>query len=625
MALRVPVAERRVTAEPLPGARLDVRGTRGAFGSQEAQAITELGRVVGKVGAQVEEREAKIELARKKEAADLQERKDKMYANSAKLEYQQKYADNSNQFLAPARLNADGVSQKYKEWHAKAQDDILSRATTEREKQLIRAGLDTEFTKNYIKTVDHENKQLQLAETELNDSIFTNAVKSVGLADSNEIDILDGELVARKSLDEKVKGMDAQTAKKVKAEGMSEFHESVVEGKLVSNLEFARSYFNETKADINPKEREALRKAIREATVTQTAQNIADKISATQDDRLTWDSHVPLMTKDKEIQDAAKEILSAKKKDADAHEDELVKRDYLEGLDNVLNAKNLEDGVMKANLIENPENRLKAIKVANSLHERKKRDIETKIPVYADVIDRINQGEFDTATELLEFYPDLSNADYQKLVNELDSYQKEQKTGKKAEGKVISHSDAKKAFEGALNVKYSVEEYGESFSAILRVLESEGRELSVGQAEDVIRQHLINNRELTGVVAGSGWVWDDKLTYEEALRSNKLEKFLPNLVEDDDGDEQEDIRSAFIAQGYRDDIPEMLMRLYKKRYINKLPMSSDEMAAFDSELSKLRKQGDEDTKALKGLSQKKREGILSQLEREKERELRRAK
>jgi hypothetical protein len=585
MATIVPLAKKRVTSQPLPGARVSV-DTRGAFGRQEAQAISQLGGTIERLGGQIgqkQEREERRALAIQQEAAKVQERKDKMYANASTLEYKQKYADESITFTGTTRLEADGIADKYKEWHTKAQDDILSRSKTEREKELVRAQLDSEFTKNYVNVKTHEGKQLQLAETELNDSLYSNAVLEAGTVGASEITILDAELTARDALDNKTKGMDAETAKKVKASGMSDFHQSVVEGKIVSDLAFAKEYYKETKNDIVPKEREELRQAIRKETVSQTAQNIADTISATQDDRLTWSSHVEVLTKDKEIQEKARQILDAKKKDEDAHDEELVKRDYLTGLDNVFNAKNLEDGLQKANLIENPENRLKAVRVAESLYARKKRDVETNMTVFAKTLDRINQGEFTTATELLEFYPDLSNADYQKLVNELDSYGKTKQTGKAAEG-TMKYSTMKDAFTVALGVKYDVEDEEQN----VQFKYAYDKLVDMGITDFDTAKNEIRKFILDGEVRGG--LYDPDMTRQEAENTGQLDKWLPDLLDRDLdlGAERKVIVDAFAQDGINENVlfttlgNDILAKLYKKNTILGLPLSKAEQALYRS-------------------------------------------
>lgn len=580
MALNIPIAERRVGREGLPA--IQQQRSVSAGGQEVAQAITQLGGVVEKIGEQIERKEVaenKALLQAQKEALELQERKDKMYSDATTLEYRQKWSDEKDKFLGVQRLNADGISKKFTDWYAKTSSTLIGKGTNPRQKELIRASLDTEFTANYEKVKDHESNQLRLTEKELKQSLFDNAKNTAGSPDSNALDILNEELTARDALDELYKDHDPASKDKLKAEGISSFHESVVNGKLINDLDFAKKYFKEAKGEILPGPREELRKSIHEQDVRQTSIKIADKVSDTEKDSANWVQRVDILTKDEEIRDKAKEILKARKKDADAHDAELTKREFTDTLDLVIKANNLEDGIAKANTIQDPENRLKAINVANSIHERKKRDVETDFKVWADVKDRIHAGEFKNTTELLEFFPSFSASDFKVLSNELDAYLTEQKSGKKVDDGAIKHSTLKDAFSVALGVKYDVEDTDQMRD--FRYAYDKLREKNItdfGEAKDEIRK-LILDGEIFG--GEKFQLWEPDMTRAEAEATGQLDKWMPNILDEDvdSGAERQSIINALSQDGITDP-GDTLMRLYKKDSILNLPLSDGQKALY---------------------------------------------
>jgi hypothetical protein len=569
---KIPSAQPRVSRAPLPGVRQTVRTSPADFGAIEGGVISAVGEQIVDVAEAFERqdvREQKITIARQKASAELQERKDKMNAQASVLEFQEAWRGDKVNFLGPLRLNADGTTKKATEWFKKTQDSLLSKAKTERERQLITSSLGTEQTKILDKVSDHEFKQLNLAEVELSDSVYTNAIREAGAPDSNNTDRKDAELKAIDALNFKYKDFDKETRLKGVADGMSAFHEAIINGKIIGDLEFAKQYFNDTKQAILPKQREVIRKAIRKETVSQTARSIANDISLKEDDRTKWSAQVDKMTKDEEIRKEAQSILDAKKKDRDAHDNELKQREYTDGLTAVLKADNLDAGLEEAKKIDDPENQVKAIRVANSLYARKARDIETNIPVYANVLDRINAGEFRSVSELTEFYPDLSTSHYNHAISVLQSKLNDDK------GDDIKYKTAIDAYTFAVGEAYDVEDEDQNREFTFAY----DKLVDMGITDFDTATKTIRNLVIEGEVRGA--LWDSTLTRQEAEAEGKLNKWLPNLleVEDDNGVERRKVDDLLRSRGIVTK-NETLKRLFKKDAILKLPLSKNEVAEY---------------------------------------------
>jgi hypothetical protein len=537
---KVPIAQKRVTRAPLPGVRLNVSAS-GTGGGEQARAITELGGAIIGVGEEIQRRT----LVRQKAELEFQERKDKMNAQAGELEFQDKWNTEKLSFLGALRLEADGSTKRARDWFKKAESDVMSRAKTPREKELLKARLALEQTKILNKVSDHEVKQLLLAEQELNDSIYINAVQEAGSPDSNVVDRVDAELKAIDALNKKYEGFDEETKKKGIADGMSTYHESVINGKLAGDLEFAKKYFNDTKKAIRPKERLELKGVIREEDISQTGRKIADEVSFNNDDRTKWAGQVDNKTQDQEIRDEANKILNARKRDRDAHDKELKQRDLTDGLNNVFKANNLEDGIAKADNMKDPENRMKGRRVAESIFKRKTRDVETDINVYADVLDRINAGEFKSIADLGEFYPNLSTAHYNKAVSTLQSKLTADRTGNEQQGGFVKYTTAKTAYETIKGEKRDVtdETQNKEFIFVQSQLDKHaqilGRDLTPTEANDLAAKYIVTGEEI-----GGGIFSDPDITFSEAVSQGVVGVWLPDLIDDEEKQIMEEIKAV---------------------------------------------------------------------------------
>lgn len=576
----VPTAQRRITREPLPGARQQVSTTATEFGGARAEAFVGIGRELQDVSetfrraeeAELKE-EQKINIALEKQRAEVQERKDKMYADAALLEFQEAWSTNKNDFLGTRRLNADNVTEKVKAWYTKTKSGILGRAANDRQKELISAKINPEITMILNKVSDHEIKELLLNEQEQQDSLYANAVSRASAPDSNVVDRKSAELTAIEALNQKYKGYDAEARNKGVAEGMAAFHVSVINGKLVDDLEFAKQYFKDIKQAIPPKEREEVRKLIKKEDIYQTSNRLANDIILKESDNVKWQDMVDKATSDPDIRDKTKSILEARKKDDDAHTEELKKRALLDGLDKIREAPNLTAALAEADKIDDPLDAEKARKYANARYERKKRDVETNINVYTDVLDRINNGEFKEVRELNEFYPDLSTSHFDKAVSALNS-----KLGK--DGDVIKYSTAKDAFSVALGEKYNVEDISQNRK--FKVAYDSLTDAGITDFDTAVK-HL-KNLFIEGEVIEGGWLglWDSDMDRTTAERENKIDKWLPNILTEDEDptlSELRTIQNNLRALGVttKNDI---INRLYKKSEILKLPLSKAEIDQY---------------------------------------------
>jgi hypothetical protein len=598
MPIIIPRAERRVERQPLPGVSQTVRATPAAFGAPQAQAISELGSAIIQAGEAIERRDVaagiragKERVALQKAQAEVQDRKDKMEANDLFLEFQGKWRTDKSQFMDTQRREADGVTTKATEWTQTTKDELFKKATSDNVRFNLDVKLNPKITTILDKVSGHEVGQLRIAEVELNDNLYANAVLDAGSPDSIQSEILDTELQAREALRIKTQGMDSETAKKVTTEGMSAFHTAVIDGKIESNLAFASSYFDEVKSEMTPEERETASTEIKEATTEQSARELAKNIELTVDDNNEWNNAVDTRTKDIEVRKQAKVLLDAKKKDEAAHDAELIRRERNDVLTDVFNARNLTDALLKANNAKDPANKEKAIAVAESRFARKNRDVETNPNVQADALDRINAGEFTEIADLLQFYPDLSSGDYNNLISRLQSHLTEARTGKPVKEGAVKYNTAKTAYETVKERAYDVEDDAKEFTFMLDALDKEaqklGRDLTASEARRAAAITLVDGEAITGGAFG-----DPDMTLFEATQENVSEIWIPNINDDDvdGGKERSEINASLERLGLSssEENRETLFRLYKKASILKLELSPQQIDLFNSILIKVK-------------------------------------
>jgi hypothetical protein len=584
-------AERRVEREPLPGARLTTRAPSAAFGAQEAQAISELGSAIIQTGEVFQRREEAANIAAEKERAriaklqaEAQDRKDKMEANELFLEFQGLWRADKSQFMDTQRREADGVTAKATEWTKTTRDALFKKATSDNVRFNLDAKLSPKQTVILDKVSGHESGQMRIAEVELNDSLYTNAVLDAGSPDSIQSEILDSELQAREALRIKTQGMDAETGKKVTTEGMSAFHTSVIEGKIDSQLAFAKSYFDEVKGEMTPEERETTATELETAITEQSAQAVAKEIELTVDDNNEWNKAVDGKVEDPEIRKQAKAILEAKKKDDDAHDAELIRRERNDTLTEVYNARNLTDALSKAEKAKDPANKEKAIAVAKSRFARKKRDVETNPNVQAAAHDRINAGEFTEIADLLQFYPDMSQGDYNTLISRLQTHLTEVRTGKPVTEGAVKYNTALRAYETVKERAYNIKNDAKEFTFVLDMLDKEaqklGRDLSPSEARLAASHALVEGATISSDKS------TEKKTLFEATQENVSEIWVPNINDDDvdGGKERSEINAALQRLGLRasKENQETLFRLYKKTSILMLELSPLQVDLFRS-------------------------------------------
>lgn len=587
---RIPQMQRRVSIAPLPGVRQDIRTTQGEFGGAEAQAIYDIGGILKDVSTEFERRDVektkyqlKLDVERKKAELELQERKDKMNAQAGALEFTDAWRVEKNKFKSNMRLEADGITQKAIEWYNKTENSLMSKTKTNRERDILKSLLGPERTKLLDNISKHEFEQLRLAEVELNDSIYANAVMDAGAPDSTDIDRVDAELKAINALNIKYKDYDSETRLKGVAEGMSAFHESIIEGKLVVDLPFAKKYFKENKKAILTKEREALRKQIRKETIKQTAQNIAISIPLKEEDTTKWRERIDQETDDEEIKKAAWLILEAKKKDQESHDAEIKQREYTDGLNAVMNADNLEDARAKADLITDPEDRLKALKVADSLYEKKKKEVETDRNVQAQVYDKIDTGQINTVEQLIEYSPYLSTADYNRLVTELRN-----KQGKAEKVGFVKYETAKRAYEIVKNKKRDIEnkEQNKEFmylqSNLDKHAQSLGRDLTPDEAIKLTAKYIVEGESIGMGIFG---LTDPDMSRFEATREGTLDVWAPDI---EDAERPQIKQSLKNLLGITTD-DETIMRLYKKNAILDIPLSDKQKDILNKAVDKERR------------------------------------
>jgi hypothetical protein len=600
MPFKVPRAERRVALQPLPSAR-QVSPTRaGDFGGFEADVIGRVGGQVerlGRTALAVEEREellaaqaAEKEIERQ---AKLKNRRDQLLASDALVELKDNLRNQKEVFKNRRGIDAFGVTNEANEHIEKLKKELKGKM----ENDEIRAFFDAatiaprELFLNQVLT--HEASEFNKAEDDnINARIDTSILEAsdaVG-GGNDELAIHSAKLDLETAIEQKTEkaGMTGAAAKNFKDGLTSTFHLSVLNRKVALNAIDAKEYYDKNKKEIDPDKREPIEKLLNKEDVLQFSKDKADEIEIKTEDPADW-----IPTARKEIKDAKKldatiKRLTTRKNALEQLDKEAQKEAYLDTLDKIMTvAKNEEEGLDIAANLENPEDQLKAEKVARERFKRKEKDATTSRKVQAEVLEMIEAKEITRPTELIEFYPDLKDEHYNTLLTRLKN-----KQNPNMKIPAVSYSIAKNALESAIGEPYRVEDHNKMFMYVLDKLDKEaqvlGRSPTLDEAVKLTSKYIIE-----GEKAGEGiWTlwgsWDPDRSLFEAVQEGSLDTWLPpiNETDVDKGVERRTIIGAFTKSlGFVID-NDILFKLYKKEEILGEELSPEQNKLYRQELEK---------------------------------------
>lgn len=589
MPLTVPTLQSRVSATPLPAARVSggqvgpdlVSGELGRLGGQ----IGQLGRTVQAVETEEQRRAAKQAQIQAKAQAEFKEREDKLYADKSMTELNDWYRGKQPEYTAGQGLDARGsTDQANKDLEAK-KNELLSKAQNEEQRTLINAAFAPKREVWLNKQKGFEVGQFRTAEVAANQSKIQNAIRdaSDNFDDPLALQLAKDELID--GINVTIKGMSPEQRKNVTAEYVSALHEGVLNNMVTSSAEAANTYYDQNKKNILPEHRDAIERVLHTEDTLQFAQQKTDEIMRVEDD---YEKQLEMAreTKDPEKREAIVNLVKTRKKETDQLDKEAAREVRLNDLTNVLDAPDLETAMEIVNRIENADDRIKAQKVAENRFEKKTKANVTDRDVQATVYEMIKSGEIKEVRDLIEYAPDLSDADYNRAITRLDNQAKNDKGIKTVE---MDYTTALRSYEIAKDIdEYDKKKHGREFMRLYEVLNQAS--IQKGDSLTLSESNALTAKTIVEGDVPRKWIWDDKMTRIEAEQTGKIDIWLPRINEDDvdNGQELRQITDWFGKTLNISDPSDELMGLYKKEAILDISLSPEQEARLNELIIKER-------------------------------------
>jgi hypothetical protein len=591
----IPIATKQVTGQVLPSAVQRAPAGPGAFGGQEAQALKQIGgqiKELGKTALQVEEKErqiaARAEEARLKRQAIFKDRRDKIIADDSIIKYKDDLRNQKQNFFARKGVNIFGMNEDAKAFTEESKkrikneskltpdQTILFEASTNASTELFLNQVSTHHAAEFDKTEnDNAEGRRQDAIKDAGDAVTSN---NAGLA----IDNAWNDLLFGLQLSINKAGMTAAAAKNFKAPYVSTFHENVLNEMSIINIEGAKEYYTNHKKEILQEDRPKIEALLKEKNLLYNSQKIADSIVAAESDPLKRDDiarktqYPGTKQEQAEMRNATLKELNNIKADEEEEEAAVIKQSNININDSIING--FQAGMNRRGL-ENIANN--ALKGEKETHLRtidwlfKKIDVETDRGIQGNIYEMIDHGEIKTVSDLIEFKPDLSNADYNRFITEL-------RNKKSPDAKVgfVKYATAKTAYETLKRKKYDVgnKEHTREFmfiqSGLDKKAQSLGRDLTPEEARKETALLMVDGE---AIGAGPFGVTDPDMSFIEATQKGVVDIWAPDINDDDidKGQERREIKEAYAKFGIITDNEELL-RLYKKEVIMNIPLSAIE-------------------------------------------------
>jgi hypothetical protein len=597
MAFRVPTKERQVAPTALPAARRISGAGAADFGGLEAEVVGRVGRQVervGEVAIAAEEREqiltaraAEQEETRK---AKLKDRRDKLLASDAIVEFKDNLRNQRQVFSNRRGIDAFGVTNEANDHIEKLKKEMKGRMENDEIRALFDASTIMPREVFLNQTLTHEATEFNRAEDDNNNAkIETSIIEASDAVGgmNEELAIQSARLDLDTAIEQKTakSGMTGAAAKNVKASLISSFHEGILNRKVALNAVAAKEYYNEHKKEILPDNRESIEKLLDKEDVLQSAQQATDEIFIKEDDPVER-LNLARKIENPDVRKETESQVKVRNKELEQLGVEAQQEAYLDTLTKIMDvAQNEEQGLGFAKRLENPEDRIKAEKVATARFNKKIEETITDRNIQAKVYEMIDKKQITNVRQLIEFYPYLSDADYNRFITEIRNKQNpDAKIG------FVKYSTAKTAYETVKSEKYDIEDSDmtKEFMFVQSQLDKHaqalGRDLTPDEANRFAAKYIVEGEAIgTGFFGG-----DPDLTFSEASRQGVLDVWVP-FVNDDDvdgGQEQRDIAGALAAKGIITDNEE-IFRLYKKEAIMNLPLSTKEVKLLNSLINQI--------------------------------------
>lgn len=557
----------------LPSVQLTAPTSAADFGGLEAGIIEQLGGGLERLGEQFGQVAEREERQRVKNQQEFRTRDDKAWVRGANSRFSDWARQNKVNFTSKKGVNSRGITKQATVDIDKAIQTVVDTAENDEQREFFKSSALSKRKLWLDQVSAHEASEFLQFEMKGIEAAQENATRDAAENYFDDVAVMSARLDLDKALDEQVQisGMSSDAAKNVKAGTVSLFHTGVLNRMVATNAVGAQEYYDQNKKEILPENREAIEKLINKEDVLQFSQTKSDEIVLREDDRAKWTEIARKEVDDPEKRKETVDLLKTRKTELDRHDDEARENAYFDTLDKITKAANLEDAKRLAKSLDNAEDSIKAEKVANNRFKISKEDNVTDRRVQAKIFDMIDKGQIKDVNQLIEFAPDLSSADYNRMITVLRN-----KNNPDAKVGFVKESTAKNAYETTKGEKYNIEDDSQEYMYIREQLDKQaqslGRDLTPTEASKFAAQYMVE-----GISIGTGFIWDDKQTLVEAERSGNLGVWIPKINDDDidNGQERRDIKDAFKKIGLDTDNDE-LFRLYKKEVTLDKPLSEEQ-------------------------------------------------
>ena len=242
-------AQPRVTEEFLPGARQNIPAGPADFGAFEAGVIRRVGTGITQVGEAAIDVEQRKEKQRQIQQATFKDRRDKVLATDALMEYKSELRKQSVVFKDRRGINAWGVENDAEKFANKTRNEIKGKQENDNVRGLFDAASNVATSIFLNQWYTHGASEFNKAEDASHKARENQAVEDASLAvGSNQEDLVlqnaKNDLLTALQMQANKQGFTGVQAKEIRDKRVSDFHKSYLNAKVVDDAEEAKEYFD---------------------------------------------------------------------------------------------------------------------------------------------------------------------------------------------------------------------------------------------------------------------------------------------------------------------------------------------------------------------------------------------
>jgi hypothetical protein len=498
----------QVSTNALPGVRQNIRVNKDMFGGNMAK---DLGGVADAAKSIQQGLERKQE---KKEAVEVFNAGEELTRQSIRRQ-----ADIQDKYKG---LDAEKAPQVIEEEYEKVRESMLSGASSERSRELIRQQVERNKTRDLSFATDHSIRQVDQA---LKEGFVSGMEADRQFAISgkgSEAAIAEAEMQMRKKVmfmaDHAGKDqawIDAELQK-----NMGIVHTSIMDMHREERPEVAQAYLNKYKDSINPETFARYHADIDKRVTQKTAMAFATQAAK---ENMPVDEAVAML--EKNIKDPEKLDLAKSKLFGAYADSKRVKAEKTSAMMEEYNKQAYKDGL--SSITDRQLDDLAVVDADSAMRYRESRDKYNRIKAaggdYAPVSDRkivgdvargIASGDIRDVSDLVTYRPYLDKGDWNNFISKMDDQTKV------TDAKLLHAYKIMMPEKKRNSGKWDTDQWANYYA-----FEKEARE---GVKENSSPEHVHKTAAawfLKGKIKDSGFVWDDRMTYSEAVTEGVADRF----------------------------------------------------------------------------------------------------